>query len=76
MHTIESAYIISFSLLVMLFLISGTVKIHNQITGTQRTELREEIDAHTKNSEKSFQPELFIRSATIFFQDEDPADGQ
>lgn len=74
MNTIESTYIISFTLIVILFLINGSVKLHNHITQYQRIELHEEIDSHTKGAPKLFQPELFIRGATLFIQDEDPTD--
>lgn len=73
MYTIEATYIIAITFLVFSTLISGTVNLHNKVTGQAKSYLETEIASHTKDGEKEFRPEEFMRGVTIFEKDMDTA---
>lgn len=73
MYTIEATYIIAITFLVFSTLISGTVNLHNKVTVQAKSYLETEIASHTKDGEKEFRPEEFMRGVTIFEKDMDTA---
>ena len=72
MNTVEASYVSTITLLVIAVLINGAVRLHGQVTEYAGAVLEEEISAHTKDHEKSFRPEEFIRSITLL--ETDPED--
>lgn len=76
MYTLEAAYIFSMILLVIATILTGAMKLQSKINGFTRAALENEIESHLPEGTKEFQPEKFIRMATLFEQDQDPAEGE
>lgn len=75
MYTVEAAYVFSITLLVIAGLLTGAIRLQSKINGYTRSVLQEELQSHRPNGDKSFQPENFLRAATLFERDQDPAGG-
>lgn len=71
MHTIEAAYVMGVVLLVLLGIVNGGVQLHNTVVSGIRQELQAEISSHSKDGEKEFRPEEFMRMATLFQKEEE-----
>lgn len=76
MYTIEATYIFSIILLVIATILTSAMKLQSKINGFTRTALETEMQSHLPEGTKEFQPEDFIRMATLFEQDQDPAEGE
>ncbi len=71
MNTIEASYIFGISFLVIASLISGTIKLHQKITGFTREAMQTEWQNHQKDeSKEQFRPEELCRAATLLETDE------
>lgn len=75
MYTLEATYVFSITLLVIASLLTGAIKLQSKINGFTRSTLKNEVSSHQPDGEKSFQPEKFLRAATLFERDIDPAGG-
>lgn len=74
MYTIEATYVFTIVFLVIAFIINGTIKMENKVVVFAEEWIQTELNGHTEGNEKMYQPEAFVRGATLFEQDKDPAD--
>lgn len=66
MHTVEAAYLIPLSLLIMLTLISATLRIENQLKQEIDRQIQTELKSHRFGGEKQdYLPEKFVRQISL-----------
>lgn len=72
MNTVEASYVFGITFLVIATLISGTIKLHQKVTGFTKEAMETEWQNHQKEEEKTqFRPEALCRAATLLESDEE-----
>lgn len=65
MNTVEAAYIFAITILTTALLISAAIRLHEDITGSYIEDFKIEVSTHSKDNEKNFKVEKFIRAMTL-----------